>query len=55
LATLPVADQRAIIAMHKADASNLEVPESDREYAAKRAKILTRLMGLNATKKRKRK
>ena len=50
LAALPVADQRAIIAMHKADANNPKVPKRDREYAAERAKNLARLLGLTGKK-----
>jgi hypothetical protein len=53
LALLPIAEQKRIIAMHKADASNPKVPKRDREYAAERAKALARLLGLTGKKKRK--
>lgn len=56
LALLPVADQRAILAMHEADAKNPKVPKRDREYAAERAKALAQMLGLTrrrAKKKRK--
>ena len=53
LALLPVADQRAIIAMHRADAANPKVPKRDREFAAERAKVLSRLLGLTGKKRRK--
>ena len=53
LALLPVADQRAIIAMHRADAANPKVPRRDREYAAERAKALARFLGLTGKRKPK--
>ncbi len=40
LAQLPSADQRAVIAMHRADAANPKAPKRDRAYAAARADAL---------------
>lgn len=51
LALLPRDDQISIIAMHKADAANPKVPKGDREFAAARAKALTRLLELTGKKK----
>jgi hypothetical protein len=42
LALLPVADQKRIIAMHRADAANPKVSQRDREYARERADALER-------------
>ena len=40
LALLPRDEQRAIIAMHRADAANPKVPKRDREFAKERADTL---------------
>lgn len=52
LAQLPRAEQRAIIAMHQADADNPKVPKRDRDFARDRAKALTRLLRLEKKKKK---
>jgi hypothetical protein len=50
LAALPTDDQRQIIAMHRADASNRKVPKADRDFAARRADALERLLKLRKTR-----
>jgi len=52
LALLPVSDQRAIIAMHRADGKNPRVSKRDREFAYQRAKALEQLLGLGNRRKR---
>jgi hypothetical protein len=44
LALLPVADQKAILAMHRADARNPKVPKPDRDFARRRAAALERYL-----------
>jgi hypothetical protein len=51
LAELPVAEQKAIIAMHWTDARNPKVPKRDREFARERAEALERLLKLPKTKR----
>jgi hypothetical protein len=50
LASLPAEDQRAFVAMLRADAENSKVPKRDRDFARERADALERNW-----KKRKRK
>jgi len=52
LTLLSVSDQRAIIAMHRADGKNPRVPKQDREFANQRAEALEHLLGLNKRRKR---
>jgi hypothetical protein len=41
---LPVDVQRELIREHKAIATNPKVPKRDRQFAAERARVLTRLL-----------
>ena len=50
LAALAVEDQRAFVAMLRADAANRKVPKRDRDFARERADALERILKL---KKRK--
>jgi hypothetical protein len=50
LAKLPIADQRAIIALHWSVAKDVGVSEGNRKLARQRAKALERLLKIKATK-----
>ena len=52
LAALTIEDQRAFVAMLRADAANRKVPKRDREFASKRADALERNLKLKNRKKR---
>ena len=51
LAVLPVSDQRAFVAMLRADAANRKVPKRDRDFARERADALERFLKLGKRKK----
>jgi hypothetical protein len=54
LALLAVADQREIVAMHRAIATNPKVPKREREAGLERAAALERLLGLVGRGEKKR-
>jgi hypothetical protein len=51
LRLLPRADQRAFVAMLRADARNPAVPIADRDFARRRALALERLLRLRPRRK----
>jgi hypothetical protein len=53
LALLPKAEQRAIVAWHKAIADDPKVKKSDRQAASARARALEKLLGLTREHSRK--
>jgi hypothetical protein len=53
LRLLPVADQIAIVELIGSPASNPKVPKADRQEAARRARVLARLLKLPTPKRRK--
>ncbi len=53
LAELPVADQRAILALHQAIAADKRVSKANREEARQRADSLEKLLGLKPKTKKK--
>jgi hypothetical protein len=52
LAALFTEEQRAFIAMLRADAANPKVPKRDRDFAAERADALERILKLGKRKNR---
>ena len=52
LSALRVEDQRAFIAMLRADAVNRKVPKRDRDFARERADALERILKLKRRKKK---
>lgn len=51
LAALTADDQRAFIAMLRADSANRKVPKRDRDFARERADALERILKLKRRKK----